>query len=408
MTRIFSDNSPALVSPPRPPTTNTRPVSEDRLSMSEILDEVLASDATQGRSRSPPPAPLPSMPSTMGPKPHPPAPRGDISFDSLNLSELQTSSQATVQYDTEMDWTPTQSKHRVFNTYDPKAAQKPLRFGQAPIEENKGPFWYKVPPAPTTPAQRTFNPPNAARLRPSPVMHAQHAPFSSGASRNPFFAKKEDKPRRQVDFRDTSFFPTHASDQADPRNNLTDMFGNSFSLGDEQTQQAPVRDPSKSRETRATPSAKLIARSSELKKSRLPVRLTEIAVLSVCLLAWWHSTRLPHEYISYVRFGSACLCALIAFRATGEGVQDLLRQQNTGDTGRKDILLTLCGVVAGIAELVCACRIIFVLRDIAARESSEFELGIPHPDVGAWISHMNLGPGLIGVMIVHQLCGVAL
>ncbi|KAH6620813.1 Ima1 N-terminal domain-containing protein [Chaetomium sp. MPI-SDFR-AT-0129] len=54
------------------------------------------------------------------------------------------------------------STHRAFATRGQRTTQP---FGSAPIEERPGPFWYRVPPAPTTPAQRVFNPPNQPRLR---------------------------------------------------------------------------------------------------------------------------------------------------------------------------------------------------------------------------------------------------
>ncbi|KAL2160183.1 hypothetical protein VTH06DRAFT_1839 [Thermothelomyces fergusii] len=92
----------------------------------------------------------------------------------------------------EMDWSPTpaststpattatqpaRSKYRAFNTQGGPRASQP--FGSAPTSDEKAasrPFWYRVPPAPTTPAQRVFNPPNQPRLRPSPVEAATTTP----------------------------------------------------------------------------------------------------------------------------------------------------------------------------------------------------------------------------------------
>ncbi|KAG7285420.1 hypothetical protein NEMBOFW57_010047 [Staphylotrichum longicolle] len=71
------------------------------------------------------------------------------------------------------------SRHRAFNTQNqrPPTSQS---FGSAPTEPRKGPFWYRVPPAPTTPAQRVFNPPNQPRLRPSPVDSGTQVGFRFG------------------------------------------------------------------------------------------------------------------------------------------------------------------------------------------------------------------------------------
>ncbi|KIH90772.1 hypothetical protein SPBR_00155 [Sporothrix brasiliensis 5110] len=95
--------------------------------------------------------------------------------------EQQAYGQAAADVD-EMDWTPTQpsshghtpaqSPHRAFNTYEPGASQfsqgpsqsSAGAFSQTPVEADRGPFWYKVPPAPTSIAQRIFNRPNAPRL----------------------------------------------------------------------------------------------------------------------------------------------------------------------------------------------------------------------------------------------------
>ncbi|KAL2265284.1 hypothetical protein VTJ83DRAFT_6384 [Remersonia thermophila] len=89
-----------------------------------------------------------------------------------------------------MDWTPTyahtsgfsaalQSPYRAFNTRGQREGE---RFNAAPTEPNRGVFWYRVPPAPTTPAQRVFNPPNQpGRLRPSPLSKTA-SPTGGGAS----------------------------------------------------------------------------------------------------------------------------------------------------------------------------------------------------------------------------------
>ena len=54
-------------------------------------------------------------------------------------------------------------------------------------------------------------------------------------------------------------------------------------------------------------------------------------------MAWWNSSKSPHEYTGYVTLGSACLCALIALRVTGEAVQELKRQQKEIDHQQKEL-----------------------------------------------------------------------
>ena len=82
-----------------------------------------------------------------------------------------------------MDWSPSQpasqpkSQHRAFTENLPvdKDAEffgripiqkQPTKlFGQSPVAAQSSPFWYKVPPAPITPAHQLRNPPNQPRMR---------------------------------------------------------------------------------------------------------------------------------------------------------------------------------------------------------------------------------------------------
>ncbi len=150
----------------------------------------------------------------------------DIQMGSLNLS-----SSDAMQPDDEMDWTPTHSQHRAFNTYGQRQSQG---FNEAPVEP-KGPFWYRVPAAPTTPAQRLYNPPNQPRLQTSPI--AKENPFaktgragSSSGSRLRNRGEEEEPPL--VKFAPPKFFAQ--PQQNDPRNSLSDLFGQSFSLSQEE------------------------------------------------------------------------------------------------------------------------------------------------------------------------------
>lgn len=139
-----------------------------------------------------------------------------------------------VQHGDEMDWSPTQSKHRAFSAYrtDQQGSQG---FGQAPTEPKKGHFWYRVPPAPTTPAQRIFNPPNQPRLRKSPATDAEISfrGVANGSAGQPLQLSPtaESKP---VAFAEPSFFPPPP--QNDPRNSLTELFTDAFTLTPSQEQ----------------------------------------------------------------------------------------------------------------------------------------------------------------------------
>ncbi|KAK3314652.1 Ima1 N-terminal domain-containing protein [Apodospora peruviana] len=254
MTPLFrpSSKTPKFEDLPKHSTSSSSRPDETK-SMSELLDEI---------SRSPPRPASPPSPTQQEDQHFLPRPFGgggqsskamtlhrrrdedeedDSEFnqlDSLHLSNNHPPAQ--IHYEQEMDWSPTQSKHRAFNTYGQRQTQG---FGQAPTELHKGPFWYRVPPAPTTPAQRVFNPPNQPRLRKSPATNGQGVQFRAGGELGSTLIDRTSNTRHQrgevdkpqVAFAEPSFFPP--APQNDPRNSLANMFGESLALTEEEKQQ---------------------------------------------------------------------------------------------------------------------------------------------------------------------------
>ncbi|CAK7225008.1 hypothetical protein SBRCBS47491_005748 [Sporothrix bragantina] len=212
--------------------------------------------------------------------------RGTSSFGSLNLNggygsttpasqPPQTWSQQQDDYYAadadEMDWTPTQpssqvsmqSPHRAFNTYQPGVSQFGQRppssagaFSQTPVEADRGPFWYKVPPAPTSIAQKFFNRPNAPRLvqkgQPGDDMNGSPKAasfFSPNGNTSPGLTLNLDArglagASSSVEFAQPSFFAEDLQRKAknakggqsgqtddDPGSFLSDLFSQTFSLG---------------------------------------------------------------------------------------------------------------------------------------------------------------------------------
>ncbi|EPE07646.1 integral inner nuclear membrane protein ima1 [Ophiostoma piceae UAMH 11346] len=183
-------------------------------------------------------------------------------------------SQSAAYYGDEMDWTPTQtpsrpvasqfttpSPHRAFNTYSagrsPPSQRPPSSvgtFNQTPVEANKGPFWYKVPPAPTSIAQRIFNRPNAPRI----IDQSGFETDVKNESTSPFFSRNEgqalgfDTPPQAgassaVEFAQPSFFAEDLKRKAnggrgvsddDPGSFLSDLFSQTFSLGQQNGNEA--------------------------------------------------------------------------------------------------------------------------------------------------------------------------
>ncbi|KAK3387503.1 Ima1 N-terminal domain-containing protein [Podospora didyma] len=233
----------------RPPSSS--PQKDDIKSMAELLDEIshTPSPAVQSQPQQPPSPTIPddfplSSPSVrkrpqMGFTHIAARQPEDIHIDSLNLSP------APAPESEEMDWSPIESptsKYRAFNTF----GQRDSKFGEAPVEEPKGAFWYKVPRAPTTPLAERIKLPNPPFLRKSPIdERPQQTQFSFRGKagkpstqliRRPEGDAQEERPR-QVPFAEPSFFARRPDN--DPRNSLVEMFGEALALTpDEQQEQA--------------------------------------------------------------------------------------------------------------------------------------------------------------------------
>lgn len=210
--------------------------------MADLLDEILESPTLSSRPfpRSQPPPTQPATSNIWGASIHPSAARKP----NLDLTDLSLSPQLHPRpsnppsppapqpnhYEEEMDWSPSTSQHRAFSSYRPPGPAS-QGFGQAPTEEKKGAFWYRVPPAPVAPAHRLFNPPNQPRLRNIPASATTNSPEAisfRGADGRANPVAGEDEGRGGVAFAKPSFFPPVSGD--DPRNGLADMLQGSFSL----------------------------------------------------------------------------------------------------------------------------------------------------------------------------------
>ncbi len=89
----------------------------------------------------------------------------------------------------EMEWTPSQSEHRAFNS-GISAQREDQSFNGAPSGPEASAFWYKIPAAPMTPAQKLRNPPS------QPVLNAP----SAGAKENFFKKMTSDRPSSSASF----------------------------------------------------------------------------------------------------------------------------------------------------------------------------------------------------------------
>lgn len=151
---------------------------------------------------------------------------GGFNLDSLSITDRpQTRGRQQTQYDANMDWSPTQSQHRAFSTYQPGQSQH-LKFGETPTHEKAGTFWAKIPPAPTTPAQRVFNPPNVPLIRTSPPMTTSSIQFQGSQKGLKLRQTQAQAPPATI-FAQPTFRPQQPSDE---RDSLSEMFKRSFTL----------------------------------------------------------------------------------------------------------------------------------------------------------------------------------
>lgn len=246
---------------PSSPPAEKRPPTRDggQQTMADILDDIL--NETPSRPASNPafdsPTPTRTVPimdrldptpqkkaynpntAFMSPNPFrkqqgPQAPQAIASqnFDlaGLSISESpQKRFRQPIHYDTEMDWSPTQSQHRAFSSFQPGTARK-LKFGETPVQDRPGVFWAKVPPAPTTPAQRIFNPPNAPVIRPNPPATTNTIRFQGTSGGTAALGRPQAATSPATEFAEPKLRLRPVSDE---RDSLADMFTRGFSLDPE-------------------------------------------------------------------------------------------------------------------------------------------------------------------------------
>lgn len=141
--------------------------------------------------------PNPFQSTTTTPK-RPTTSGSNMGFSSLSLSDqpqtrAQTRSQTQArqpalfqqqvpQYQEDMEWTHTTPQNRAFGTYQPGQPTEKRGFNETPTTNKSGVFWAKIPPKPTTPAQRAFNPLNRPVIRTSPVTQVKNPLGFQGSS----------------------------------------------------------------------------------------------------------------------------------------------------------------------------------------------------------------------------------
>lgn len=155
-----------------------------------------------------------------------------VGLSSLSLSDTpRAHNQEMVDYSPNMEWTPTQSKYRAFNTYKPGQSET-RKFGETPVNDKPGAFWAKVPPAPKGPAQRFLSQPNTTLLRRSPRLTQNPIAFR-GTKESTLGTTQTEAPPATI-FAEPTF---RLAQPKDERDDLLDKFATSFTLASEQTEE---------------------------------------------------------------------------------------------------------------------------------------------------------------------------
>ena len=262
----------------------------------------------------------------------------------------------------EMEWTPTasQSQHRAFNP--PRSSQRISEsFNQAPTADQASPFWFKVPPAPVTPAQRLRNPPNQPTLRIS-SQEAKENFFNKVTRRVPSADQdsqqtpsRRDTSRREIAFAQQKFFPPPLPNEAG--NTLADLL-TGFSLGNTENESPQKIVESQPRRRHAS----------------------QCLILVLGLLLWAYIRHDKMQYSRQVMITVMTACIAISIR----GVLD----HTIFIKGPKQPLRQVIGIFLGAAEVAGA---IYGLVEVAAGR-------------GAEANCTSAGNILIGGMFVHELC----
>lgn len=261
-TPLWTSKTSSIGAAPAPPPslTPTETRENEEKSMATILDEILH-EPTQNTQ--PQPRALmsqfsaterfdqlqslpekssfnPSLrPLTPNPFANSPVKRPQSSGVGLSSLTLSDSPRASNQergdyYSPNMEWTPTQSKYRAFNTYKPGQSET-RKFGETPVNDKPGAFWAKVPPAPGAPAQRFLNQQNTTLLRRSPRLTQNPISFR-GTKESTLRQPHADSPPATI-FAEPTF---RIAQPRDERDDLLDKFATSFTLASEQTEEQPA------------------------------------------------------------------------------------------------------------------------------------------------------------------------
>ncbi|KAK6824821.1 Integral inner nuclear membrane protein ima1 [Apiospora arundinis] len=387
-TPLFGANKPVSLVPADEPKPSPQSRRDD---MGSILDEILETPSRpnkalpqqQQQQRPNLGSPLRYSMSSGSQRPqnapfelHPRRAQPASGFGSLRLDDEPVQRQTeppVAQYGDEMDWSPSGSQHRAFSTHNPHKVKNPNpRFSDAPIEDKPGPFWYKIPPAPTTPAQRLRNPPMKPIIRDSPKDIPEN--FFSKTRSGPLDigSPARNMEQNNMVFRETSFHAPQAKDEA--TEGLSRMMG-SFSLSPEPEMRKAGAYRTKSA-VFSTPS-----HVSNVPLSNTRTRMAELIILFGALWAWIMALESQEEYAPTLALGAIIINLAMSVRLAVDLADSQIQQ------GKTQANLRFSFVNLAALQILAAMVLLWRL----------------YMDSITTVMHGAYGSTLIGVTIIHHV-----
>ena len=263
----------------------------------------------------------------------------------------------------EMEWSPsrTRSQYRAFNP-PPRALQPEIQhFGEAPASDQSSPFWYKLPPAPVTPAQRLRNPPPEIKLRVSSnevkenfFNNVTHRTSGVDKTHHGRSLDQSENAQQGIAFAQQKFFPPPPPSEAG--NTLADLL-TSFSLSNPE-----------------------VERTKSAEKSSSVRHALQGLALFLGLYFWNYTFINPSEHSTNIMLVVMIGCALI-------GVRTILDNTVFAVDGKMQPIWQSLGACFGGFE--CATAGYGILEILAGRANCE--------------DCASLGTILIGGMLVYEI-----
>ncbi|KAI2778831.1 Ima1 N-terminal domain-containing protein [Daldinia loculata] len=268
------------------------------------------------------------------------------SFSSMRLSDpviVKKPEPKTVHYEEEMDWTPSASQHRAFSSYNPyKVKNTNPRFSDIPIEAKSGPIWYKVPPAPTTPAQKLRNPPMRPIIRESPKEAKEN--FFQSTARGPLdMGSSNQGSLSDIKFAEPKFFAPE--DKDDPRDNLSRMFASSFSISPDPDEER-YRNPRRAA-TNSVFGIRQGAHGTSDRQNHRVTRFVELFVLAGALYAWVSALKTDEPYGLSLALTSIIACLIVSIRLAADLQVDIQLRE-----GKQPPMFSLSWANLGLAQVI--------------------------------------------------------